>query len=175
MKRIIASLVALDWLILRRVEKFTHKFQRLTGKTNFWLSKICMLSMAGVTVARDILLVEPVQILLMDIVLAVVIITVVVPIINMTEEIAEKNVSRGLANGGKSEEAALFRISQILFYIGIIMISQLPLFLVIYTFFIAYLYFMACDPLPPCKSSAAEWVKGIFAPKQSLVPASEKC
>ena len=174
MNRIIALLVAVDWWILVRVEKFTHKFQRLTGKTHRWLARFCLLCAIGAILAKDFLWgLHFLDVLLVSMMLIGIYLHVVYD--ERDECIELQRLKNGVANPMK-KSAALIRMVFLLVYIlsviGQISAGEIDAagWIVATAFMFIRMYFIACDQLPPCKSSIVEWVKGVLSPRQALVP-----
>lgn len=184
-------LTKLDNYILSLFTKFCHWFQRLTGKTNFWLAKFTVFLMFfrdGIYLYNYWFPVLKQKTSLFD----AVFVGLIAPLWSMW---ALWNCDQGEANK-YSETKTKSRLS-------LIYSQKFRKFYLVFNFFIlltegisvfakegtlsfklvyvilgnavtAFIYLVVVDPLPPGKSKIQEWIEGFNAGFKKLVPISNK-
>ena len=183
MHKILDVLVAFDAKIISIAEYFCHKFQRLTGKTNFFLVVICNMILCAMAFALTFEALHQKQILYICIDIFALALTIywVQESLSSYKEWEEKAfelLREGLANYRKETELihrllillmASFALVKSFFEIwsGIFLSPSVTGYIIM-QFFLVKEYLHCCDPLPPCKSSLKEWFKGFG---KVLVPA----
>lgn len=180
-------LVKFDVAVISFLEKQLHRFQRLTGKTNFWVAKqICMLQIVlwGIfLIAIPFENFPPVWERSLLILICIGVSPLAFTIVysrakrcDQMEKDAFIRLENGVANKGKNMSVhrvfhvlilITFFLSISLEYRGLITRSAIQL---IYFSDILRLYLMVCDPLPPCAGKIKEWL-GSFKPAPALEPA----
>jgi hypothetical protein len=172
----------IDAFFLDRYQKFAHRFQRLTGKTNFWIAAKLRLLIAT-RFALEIILtvyhIDPRWLHHFDIqpfrsgwelwfyfCSGAFILRHGLFCWRTQEAEAFRRLERGLGNDLRVNPITRFlRFAFLLciplwvadLFFGVMSIS-LPLFLSI-------MYLEACDPLPPCRGKIREWIEAMgFAP-----------
>ncbi|MBI1957310.1 MAG: hypothetical protein HYS44_02535 [Candidatus Niyogibacteria bacterium] len=162
-----ALLAADNWLILQ-FERFSHWFQRLTGKTNFFLTAALSLVISVVYFFLAFFTQLPIYFI------GSAFFFIYSIFAQWSEKQGLDRVSRGFANPKKTLLPIKFiRIGIPVIYVPLIFsnlefgvvnwMSNGILFLVW-----AILYLFACDPLPPGTSKLREWansLKAAFAPQ----------
>jgi hypothetical protein len=166
-----------DLALLNVVERLCRTFQRLTGRTNVWLAfQLTNLSIvvyfvwAGLYVWGTRGVVRTLIASFSGVLLWVLSQTLLRVPVETYENSAYRRVARGLRNPRRVRDA-LLRIPfltlsiLLLFPVGFVYSTlQLRIVLLIYSLVLlttAVLYLLACDPLPPCRSQVAEWLRGV--------------
>jgi len=189
-------LIEIDVWLLRKLEKFSHWFQKLTGKNCFWLARVataCYFCFGLAVTAFYILSKETSMIILYSL-SSLIILAVAISMFKMLkfkEEIVLDASNIGLVNPFKILDYPIRTLTLIFTPIcsfreiaGILDggVSIILVFIGIFGnllfWYGLFYYFSACDPLPPAKSKVKEWkekfvnaVKGVFAPVPRPVPA----
>ena len=183
-------LIEIDVWLLRKLEKFAHWFQKLTGKNCFWLAKIAavfhglfivVILMPGVFLGNQAIAIVS-GILMMFTFFTV-----------FKHFTLIKHRERVVLSARKKNLSNPFKVLDYDWRITVLFVILLCLFIMVIDYFLFYFgamlaflmfwqgllyYFSACDPLPPAKSKVKEWkekfvnaVKGVFAPAPRPVPA----
>ena len=168
-------IVFVDLFLIENVfERFAHWFQRLTGKTNFWLANVSLLLIIF-TVGMDSAL-DVAQGNMFGAFCLTFFSAITVPIFRFATYIAERRSVPGMRNGSAIDPISIFIRIAIFLIPGLYeispvitdMTSQMPLSirvighwvdLVQSCGFICFFYFMACTPLPPRKSKMKQWAE----------------
>jgi hypothetical protein len=186
-------LLKIDMFLLTSLERFTHKFQRLTGKTNFWLASQMvviriMVYIVWILETFEVFAYIPVWLAAPSVAMSTLLLWLVGvrPNYRLAKgfEIKEKDaylrVAKGLANPKKIAHGfGVFRI--------VTLISAPSLFLLLSTLSTAtstklggtilgitipvQFYLEACDPLPPCSSKIMDWFRSF---RKKPVPAESQ-
>lgn len=160
----------MDLFLLNKIEKLGHRFQLLTGKTNFFLSMILSLVLIVFVVVYSF----AVNFKLNSIDLFfLLILSGRVVIYHHMEHEAINRISNGCSNPAKI-------IPRDKFFRKIVVVCTILNFTLLYwaavLIFIFYgltLYLDACDPLPPCRGKIGETIDAFFAPKLVPIPIKE--
>lgn len=183
-----------DAALLRVVERFCHRFQRLTGRTNVWLAfQLTNLSIvvyfiwAGFYFLRIGGAARTVLTLFCAGVLYLLTQTIFRVPLETYEASAYQRVAKGLRNPRQIRDALLripfLTLSVVLIYPTWLVYTALRLHLIALTYTLillttVILYLLACDPLPPCRSTIAVWARGLLTSRQQrsndAVPASDR-
>jgi MFS family permease len=171
----------IDSAILNLAERFCHRFQRLTGRTNVWLavqltnlSIIVYFIWASVYFWRSDVAVRIVLGLFCGGVLYLLTQTIFKEPIETYENNAYRRVAKGLRNPRRLQDALLrilfLTLSLVLLYPILFVYINLRVRIVLLTYSLialttVVLYLLACDPLPPCAGKVTEWLRG-FAPSR---------
>ena|ERR1700733_13506346 len=175
--------VRLDRFILEQVfERFAHWFQRLTGKTNFWLAKLSRYVLVLSTVV-DIVL-RSMRDNVLDVAILVFFSVVFIPRFGMIIREMESRPLRGVRN-----DAAISPIWMCARMLAVLFLASSQIILVadmVYGVpfsrhvgeywlrqieFLSYdclFYFIACTPLPPGNSALKQWAEGFSQKWESL-------
>ncbi len=183
----------IDDFILGLFTKFSHWFQRLTGKTNFWLAYICLSLWVGDLFVMAFnywipLLHRPSQI--SDIFVSLVVSLISIRWVKLLDD-AERQTMRG--NDTLPKVSLIFndRFMEIVRVAFVLMTAAyLPqdiykfthrtrgvTFFIFYDrfllgwFYVAFLYFAVVRPMPPGKSRVKEWIDGLVGGFRKLQPA----
>jgi hypothetical protein len=165
-------LFALDRLLLETTERSAHRFQRWTGKNNFWwmrqllvIQALCLLAVA----------VEPLylstlpwasRITLSLLLLVMVMFLGVTGRLNLASQLdhmegeAYKRLQQGLANPEKIHPAYfVFRLVTLFVFMPIVLLMGVSyhINIIVGLATVALAYLSACDPLPPCAGKIKEW------------------
>lgn len=148
------------WLI-GKFEAFAHWFQRLTGRTN-WFLALCAICISNATFLYFFWKIGDLAIALILGVLSFLDVLAV----SSFEMDAARRLEKGLANPRKSFFGATMRLFFVAF-IGWLFVpfwfrrfdvDQMTVAFAL-CFFFLYQYFSACDPLPPGTSKIREWLE----------------
>ena len=184
-------LIEIDVWLLGKLEKFSHWFQKLTGKNCFWLAKIaavCHGLLIVVILMPGVFLGDQTVAIVSGILMMFTFFTVFkhFALIKHRELVVLRE--ENLSNPFKVLDydwriTILFVILLCLFIMAInLMIGYFLFYFSAMLAFLMFLqgllyYFSACDPLPPAKSKVKEWkekfvnaVKGVFAPAPQPSP-----
>ncbi len=169
-------MTSIDSALLNLVERFCHRFQRLTGRTNVWLavqltnlSIIVYFVSAGVFFWISDATLRIALGLFCSGLLYLVTQTIFKVPVEAYENSAYRRVARGLRNPRRVRDA-LLRIV----FLTLALVLAFPTFFVdvnlhLGVFLLSYslivlttvvLYLLACDPLPPCVGTLTEWLRG---------------
>ena len=173
-----AAIMAMDAWLLRKMEWLAQKFQVLTGKTCMWLAINSLSLSIAVTVGRNTFRVfsgNPVLAYLGMFMLGLVCVTVLIlmkwPGLEQLEAMANSRLENGWANPLKinpfmmaARSSAVILTLMILFDGTGILPSRNSPFPSIFSAVLAVsaLYWMSCDPLPPCGRKVKEWLLGLM-------------
>ena len=178
----------LDARIIEWLEKWCHKFQRLTGKTHYLILQILLIFTGMSTLAMGLGIAPGFEVSILNIIFGI---TYLLPafFINAIEAEALERVRKGVANPYKlkhprSRLTVLFmNIVCLLFLLMMIFGLVTPQPAEKYTTSVIFggvfanvtfwalalaLYLMACDPLPPCESKIKEWLKNTFLKRAKI-------
>ena len=186
-------LIEIDVWLLGKLERFSHWFQKLTGKNCFWLAKIAaifhgllivVILMSGVFLGNQaIAIVSGIMVMF-----AFFVVFKHFALIKHRERVVLSTQEKSLSNPFKvldydCRAIVLFIILLCFFIMAINLIGYFLFYFGAMLAFLMFLqgllyYFSACDPLPPAKSKVKEWkekfvnaVKGVFAPAPRPIPA----
>ncbi len=166
----------IDSTLLDLTERLCRRFQRLTGRTNVWLA--VQLTNVSIIVyfvwaAAFFRFVEPWLRIALVLFCAALFVGLTQTVFRMPIETAEQNayrrVSKGLRNPRRVRDALLrisfltlsvllFAPSAYLYLYFMVQIALLSYSLILLT--TVLLYVLACDPLPPCRGTVREWLRG---------------
>lgn len=157
----------LDFKIIQLVEKFCHWFQRLTGKTNYWLAQkvfiaACMASSLAMVITLSnaknlatliwsfILIIWATYIWRSALNLA----TKIMAHWKDEEQMAYIRLAKGLSNPCKLNphiiDIRLVFLATTLIILILDSVTMSPSFVTIFLFLLSFgLYLISCDPLPP--------------------------
>lgn len=182
----------IDDYLLSFFTKLSHKFQKLTGKTNYFLARICLIGILVSTVISCLnywfpLLAEDAY---QNIPMAPVIMTpiLLITVANQMYKCDEEDKNLLLRSDIKTRPFSevstfgsrmffgilaifdLLGFYKILFLdeSGVLIFKLMHNFFTVYVFF--YLYFVIINPLPPGKSKVQEWVESFSAGFRQLAP-----
>jgi hypothetical protein len=177
----------IDAALLNLTERFCHRFQRLTGRTNVWLafqltnlSIIVYFMWAGLYFWRSDRALRIVLALFCGGLLYVLSQTIFKVPVEAHENSAYRRVAKGFRNPRRVQDAPLripfLTLSAVLFFpiLVIHLELRLPIVLLAYSLVVLttiVLYLMACDPLPPCAGKVREWLRG-WVPSWLAAPES---
>lgn len=169
----------IDSAIIGFVEKFAHWFQKLTGKTNFFLAGAingvllvpCFIAIMRGTDLFNPMNPQPEERTTFDYIILFFLICIFSESAlfgwKKDEDAAWKRLTQGLANPKKSSfTAAMVRMCIVL------LCSLLTAFALeegnlisaaITSLFLLGSYLESCDPLPPCQGKIKEWLGSLFA------------
>jgi hypothetical protein len=176
-------MTCIDSAILNLTERFCRRFQLLTGKTNVWLaaqltnlSIIVYFGWAGASFWRSDLPVRIVLGLFCAGLLYVLTQTVLKVPVETSEQSAYRRVAKGFRNPRRVRDVLLriVFLTMALVLAGPIVVVhvvlRLPLVLPGYSLIVLttiLLYVLACDPLPPCRGTATEWLLRLAPAQQA--------
>ncbi len=176
------GLFKLDGLILAGFEKFSHRWQKLTGHDCFWLGKLSLvLAFLGFSLYFSWFA------LLLGFNFAVILgptfmFVSIVPawLLNVkAKKIVTQYANNGYSNPFKvsywrSRISCLFAFSALtLLAVGVFSLVGVG-YILYFLFYNCFEYFLACDPLPPAKSKIKKWLEaGASAAKRFLAPVQE--
>jgi hypothetical protein len=193
-------MIYLDLAVLNVLERFCRRFQRLTGRTNVWLSvQLTNLSIvvyfiwAAVSFWRTDTLLRVAVGLFCGGLFYVLTQTVFRVPIETYENAAYQRVAKGFRNPRRVRDALMrilfLTLSLVLFSPALFLYVNLRVHPVLQSFSLAVLltyslvalttvvlYLLACDPLPPCVGTLVEWIRGSAiarVPERSTVPVKE--
>lgn len=177
------------WLVENVAERFTHWFQKLTGKNNFWLARLCawqIIFFPMSALAVEAILQGSIHALLYDVKLPGSFITLGIVavfytlVIHIVEKATKKARTHDCMNPLKSIPGGIrYRFYNILLWsvilsgvwalVGLnnhdgIESMKMLLFSVVWLFpTIVIVHIMSCDPLPPSseKSKITKWISAI--------------
>lgn len=173
----------IDSALLNLTERICRRFQRLTGRTNVWLAvQLTNLSIVVYFVwAGAYLWVSdlPIRIVLglfcAGLLYALTQTVLKVPV-EASEQSAYLRVARGLRNPRRLRDALLrilfLTLSVVLAGPAMLVhvVLRLPFVLLGYSLIVLttiLLYVVACDPLPPCRGTATEWVRRLVPARRA--------
>ena len=163
-----AMLYKLDgFLIDKKFQPVTEWFQKLTGKTNFWLAKCCLLFMFVFSLVQacfDYFFDPDFFFIDMLFVLAMWAITIKgCRVFKKEEEYLLKNPKAMNARRVNQREFRIFALIVIpLIFLIHVAMSFYPWLIFAPFVLIPMAYFLACTPLPPCKSKMRKWYEGVL-------------
>lgn len=164
MRWVVRSLVALDASVINLCERFTRKLQVLTGKNNFFFANTCLAGIIGLTLHRIFFLSD----LKIDHPFLILGCIIMLIYSHSEEKFRTESLFKGVANPRKIISIVIFGR----FFLVVILLLALGNddFYTTHNLelFLLNQYLMACDPLPPCRSKAMEWVKGLFSPRGEM-------
>ena len=187
-------LIRFDSWLLEKFEKFSHWWQKLTGKDCFWLARFSAASPIAYT---TIILVaayvyEGLDGLFFQSMFFVLYITINLTLgfdLKRMEEEVERDQLKGCSNYSKLDVFGRMVGLCVLPFMGCVLIAisrtllyHTPIFYLIINGFapvswLTALMFACCDPLPPAKSKVRKWLenmaeraKKLIAPIPELVP-----
>jgi hypothetical protein len=165
----------IDTVILNLTERCCRRFQLLTGRTNVWLavqltnlSIIVYFVWAGVYSLRTGLWIRVFIGLFCAGLLYVLTLTVFQVSIETYENASYRRVAKGFMNPRRVRDALLrisfLSLSIVLCYPILFVYFELGIHVALLTYSLivlttVVLYLLACDPLPPCKGKAGEWLR----------------
>jgi hypothetical protein len=168
----------LDAALLRLIERFCRRFQRLTGRTNVWLAfQLTNLSIvvyfiwAGLYFVRVPGTLKAVIAVICAGVLYLLSQTVFRVPVESYEASAYQRVAKGVRNPRQLRDTLLripfLTLSLVLPYPGMLLYRELPLPLIPLSYSLIVLttivlYLLACDPLQPARARAEERVRGMM-------------
>ena len=159
----------MDQFLLNRIEKFCHRFQRLTGKTNLFLSLPVISAFVTIIFLKDF---GDHKMSFLSLIVALGGITEMMMYhFKEKEKSAYDRISRGLFNPRKIEPFFIFlRKFSIIFFCLYFLLAE---WLAVCGIFCLCLFFYldSCDPLPPCRGKIREMIDAFFAPKPVPAPA----
>ena len=179
-------LIEIDVWLLGKLEKFSHWFQKLTGKNCFWLAKMAAVFHGLIIVVilmPGVFLGDQTVAIVSGILMMFTFFTVFkhFALIKHRELVVlrEENLSNPFKVLDYDWRITILFV--ILLCLFIMVIGYFPVFGAMLAFLIFWqgllYYFSACDPLPPAKSKVKEWkekfvnaVKGVFAPAPQPSP-----
>ena len=182
-------MIEIDIWLLGKLEKFSHWFQKLTGKNCFWLAKIAAVCHGFIIVSiliPGIFFGDQTVVIVSGILMVFTFFTVFkhFALIKHRELVVLNAREESLSNPFKvlDYDWRITILFVVLLCLFIMVIGYFPVFGAMLAFLIFWqgllYYFSACDPLPPAKSKVKEWkekfvnaVKGVFAPAPRPVPA----
>lgn len=177
------TLVWLDVMIILKLEKFAHAFQRLTGKTNFWLANVSWVLFMVFTVGSDIYMVTKRGFAMQAIGAIVDVMLCFYGVHFMrVNTLMEKFFLQSPEFLNPNKITPIYVICRIyamlmtifLGTLSIIIFSPSQIFLHQNLFFaLLALYFNSLNPLPPGKSKVGEWVeaaKKFFSQVKEVAP-----
>ena len=172
-------MTVIDLAILNITERLCRTFQRLTGRTNVWLafqltnlSIIVYFIWAGVYLWGTRGVTRTLIAVFSGVVLWALSQTLLRVPVEAVETSAYRRVARGLRNPRRVRDA-LLRIPFLT--LSIVLLGpvafvyanlRLGVALLVYSLVVlttAILYLLACDPLPPCRGTVTEWLRGLRA------------
>ena len=168
------SLAPFDRATVSLVEKFCHWFQRMTGKTNYFLSRIMSLLFSASIVGtafeaytRDISTNSEAVKILNHPIISVLGLALYLSYAwwggIKAEMRAFKRLEDGLANPMKeSWYDRVFRILGLVSLLRSMFLFGIGWSLAFYFSIVAMLFLWACDPLPPSPGKIQEFIRGLF-------------
>ena len=183
-----------DGALLRFVERFCHRFQRLTGRTNVWLAfQLTNLSIvvyfvwAGFYFLRIGGAGRVMLTLFCAGVLYLLTQTIFRVPLETYEASAYQRVAKGLRNPRQVRDVLLrlpfLTLSVVLAYPTWLVYTTLRLHIIALTYSLVLLttivlYLLACDPLPPCRGTVRAWISSLFGARapspETPLPSSER-
>ncbi len=159
-----------DLFLLNKVEKLGHRFQLLTGKTNFFLSMVCTYIFIALVVWGCFISKHKLS---MGTLIMLLLISSKIVTYRYKEDDAFNRLQKGLSNFEKvAPFAKFFRKVTVLVIVAFSILLFLYLSL-LWTCIGLIAYLSACDPLPPCKGKIGEMIDAFFAPKLVPIPIKE--
>ena len=176
-----------DAALLRLTERFCRRFQLLTGRTNVWLAlQLTNLSIVIYFVWAGFYFLRiggAARVMLTAFCAGVLYLltqTIFRVPLDSYEASAYQRVAKGLRNPRQVRDVLLrvpfLTLSIVLAYPSWVVYTTLRLHLVALTYSLILLttivlYLLACDPLPPCRSAIAAWVRGLVTPREQRADA----
>lgn len=174
----------MDLFLLNRLEKFAHRFQKLTGKTNFFLAVVCIYIGLGILLLSIFWIKEQADMIFTTVLnIGLAFIWGTNHIVNWKnfENAAYQRLKNGLANPLKNN--LMYRCFRMI-------VTCFGMFVFVcfysapthpdmhvsspYMFFLSLaLWLESCDPLPPCRGKIGEIIDAFFAPKLVPIPIKE--
>ncbi len=173
--------LAFDAWLIGKFEKFTHWFQRWTGKTNYFLCAVCAWAIIATVVVEYAAIRVPKgeSIGVIGVVLILVILLHVSYLLPREERHIFEHIQDGVANPRKRALGNLgVRFILLTLVSSFVFFVSLNIFVVpgskpvspsayftasAYTALLFHEYFCACDPLPPCKGRVWNEISAFFA------------
>jgi hypothetical protein len=179
-----------DTGLLNLTERFCHRFQRLTGRTNVWLAlQLTNLSIIvyfiwfGAFFWSRGLALRIVLGLFCGGLLYALTQTIFKTPIEAYEQHAYRRVAKGFRNPRRLRDAplriAFLTLSVFLLFPLLFAYQTLHEQLALLTYLLivlttSVLYLLACDPLPPCPGTVREWLRGLLPrPRAATSDAAE--
>lgn len=178
-----------DAAVLNVAERFCRRFQAWTGRTNVWLAFqltnlsviIYFIWVGALYVISGDLTVRLFVALFCGGVFFMLTRTLFRTSVELAERDAYRRVSRGLRNPRRLRDAPL-RIA----FLTLSIVLAYPLWLAFITLHLRFvlltdaliilttivLYVLACDPLPPCESRVAAWLRGLVPARRATDPST---
>lgn len=169
--------------LLTKFEKFSHKWQKLTGKNCFWLAKlsaVCGAIFGTLFIGLGILIQPKTGIIGFPLIFFLFFGTILsVKIIRLTETMVELMNLLGLSNPTKitMKNQRVLSVFFFVFFFSLVASVGLsnPVFFLMAFYAVsevAEVYFTACDPLPPAKSKIRQWLESLVSAAKKAVSIS---
>ncbi len=170
----------LDEKIIDLFEKFCHKFQLWTGKTNFFLARVTIVVFVGSALIEffGAFKAKSLDVSLASIFFQTIYLSIVLCSLVRTADIVENVMNKIIISGYKNpfkihpmvKTMRIFNFWITSFYGLAVFTMQdkiseyfLMYFLIILIGITFTFYFLSCTPLPPCRSSVKEFFGSLFA------------
>lgn len=149
-----------DQFLLNKIEKFCHRFQQLTGKTNIFLALLTCFMYLAFFVAIMIASKRPTSVFLwINLFMG----SLYILFYPLRERDAFYRISKGFSNPHKIDFFCklLRKFSLIFLFVNLFCLQWLVLGGTL--FLCLFFYLDSCDPLPPCRGKIREMIDAFFA------------
>lgn len=149
-----------DQFLLNKVEKFCHRFQELTGKTNLFLALIACFLYLAVFVAMMIVSKRQTAVFLW---ICLFMGSLYILFYPLRERDAFYRISKGFSNPYKIDffPKLIRKFSLIFLFVNLFSLQWL--YFAGTSFLCLFFYLDSCDPLPPCRGKIRETIDAFFA------------
>lgn len=159
-----------DLFLLNKFEKLGHRFQLLTGKTNFFLAMIC--SLVFIAFLMIFCLINKLKPTTLDLIFYLIIGSRIITY-RTDENNALKRITKGYFNARKINPLEKMLRKCLIIWALVSSITETWLSFLMLLCLLLQVYLDACDPLPPCRGKIGEMVDAFFAPKLVPIPIKE--